>query len=52
MAIVGEVSTTLYGNCLIAETSDSPNLKPVGRGESFAENWTEINEETWMKNFS
>lgn len=52
MSIVGEVETTLYGTCLIAESSNDANLKPVGKGESYAENWTEITKEEWMKNFS
>lgn len=52
MAIVGEVETTLYGKCLIAETDDGADLKSVGRDESAAENWTEISKDEWMKNFS
>jgi hypothetical protein len=52
MSIVGEVETTLYGKCLIAESSGYADLKPVGKDESSAENWAEISKEEWMKNFS
>jgi hypothetical protein len=52
VAIVGEVSTTMYGGCLVAESSSSPDLKPFGKDESHAENWFEITRDEWMKNFS
>lgn len=52
IAIVGEVETTLFGTCLVAESSNHARLKPVGKGESYAENWKEIDKERWMKNFS
>lgn len=38
MSIVGEVETTLYGNCLVAENagkSCKTDLSPVGRDEEF-----------------
>jgi hypothetical protein len=56
MAIVGEAQTTMWGNCLVAEEASSGEnhqmLKPVGRDETAAVNWTEIKKEEWMKNFS
>lgn len=52
ISIVGEVNTTLYGTCLIAESNKTADLKPVGKDESNAENWVEINKDEWMKNFS
>lgn len=51
LAIVGEVVTTLHGRCRVAESNRSHNLKPVGIGEGFAENWFEIKYEEWMLNF-
>lgn len=52
MQIVGQVDTTMYGNCLVAESNKSSDLKPVGKDETAAENWVEISKEEWMKNFS
>ena len=52
IAILGEVETTLYGTCLIAESSERADLKPVGKDESNAENWSEISKDEWMRNFS
>lgn len=49
--IVGEASTTLYGECLVSEDYYG-TLKPVGTDTSNAENWFEITEDEWMKNFS
>ncbi len=52
MHIVGEVKTTMYGKCLVAETTEHYDLKPVGRNKSATENWVESNEQEWMTNFS
>jgi hypothetical protein len=52
IAIVGEVETTMYGRCLVAECSDKADLLPVGADESHAENYSEITKEEWMMNFS
>lgn len=55
LAIVGEVNTTMYGHCLVAEVADwkrGPGLIPVGTDESCAENYEEITRKEWMKNFS
>ncbi|CAM2954106.1 hypothetical protein PASE110613_09355 [Paenibacillus sediminis] len=51
ISIVGEIVTTLYGKCLVAESSESPDLKPVGKGDYYAENWHEISHVEWMSNF-
>ena len=52
LSILGEVETTLYGKCLVAEESGSANLYPVGMDETNAVNWKESTKEEWMKNFS
>lgn len=51
MKIVGEANTTLYGKCLVGEDNYG-KLKPIGADSSNAENWIEITEDEWMKNFS
>lgn len=51
LKIVGEANTTLYGKCLVGETSFG-ELTPVGKTEDHAVNYIEISEEEWMKNFS
>ena len=51
--VLGEITTTLYGNTLIAETNDVYNIfKPVGKSEECTVNWIEVGREEWMKNFS
>jgi hypothetical protein len=52
MHIIGAVKTTLYGWCLIAEEHGSASLKPIGRDEDAAQNWSETTEEHWMLGFS
>lgn len=52
ISIICEADTTAYGNGFVAETNDGEMLMPVGKGESHAENYTEITKEEWMKNFS
>jgi len=32
--IVSEADTLMYGNCLVAESSDSSKLLPIGRDET------------------
>jgi hypothetical protein len=49
--VIGEVNSTIYGNCLMAEHSDG-RFYPVGQTEDNAVNWHEITEEEWLKNFS
>lgn len=50
--IIGGAKTTMYGWCLIAGSSNSNNLQPVGQCEDNAQNWKESTEEEWLKNFS
>jgi len=50
--IVGEVNSTMYNNCLVAEENCSIGFIPIGRDEGAAVNWVEISEEEWLKNFS
>jgi len=52
MHIIGGLQTTLYGGCLVAEESDSVNLKPIGQDTGSTQNWTETTKEKWMENFS
>jgi hypothetical protein len=49
--VIGEVNSTLYGHCLMAEDSDG-RFYPVGKTEDNAFNWSEISEEEWLKNFN
>jgi len=52
MFICGMACTTTYGTCLVAETNNSCDLKPIGMDEDAAQNWAEIPRSEWMKNFS
>jgi len=52
LAILGELETTMFGKCLIAEQSNSNFFTSVGRDTNSADNWHEISREKWMKNFS
>jgi hypothetical protein len=52
MHIVGAAKTTLYGWCLIAEEHSSSNLKPIGVGPGFSDNWQETTKEDWLSGFS
>lgn len=51
MQIVGGVKTTLYGWTLVAETTKHCDLVPVGQDEDNSDNWEEITEKEWLKNF-
>jgi hypothetical protein len=51
MKIVGEMESTLYGNCLVGE-NDLGKFNSIGKEEWNGENWEEISENDWMKNFS
>ena len=51
MAIVGEVKTTMYGECLIGEMSDRAELRPISHHNDATTNWEEISWEEWQKNF-
>lgn len=50
-SIVGIVRTDMYGDCLVAESNENCDLKPVGSDESAAENWVEISRDEWLRNF-
>lgn len=56
MKIIGEAKSTGYGmgdgKTLVGECAGESNFMPVGSDEAAAENWHEITEEEWMKNFS
>lgn len=52
MNIVGLVNTTAYGETLVAEEHGESNLKPVGVGKGYSENWEETTEEVWLAGFS
>jgi hypothetical protein len=52
ISIVGRLKTTMFGETLVAESNGSIELSAVGSTESYAENYKEISEEEWMKNFN
>lgn len=54
MAILGRVTTTLWGESLLAECACQRGhlLQAVGEDKTSAQNWEEITREEWMKNFS
>ncbi len=52
MAILGAVRTTTYGWTLVAEEWGSGQLKPVGQGAEYTDNWKETSEEYWLSGFS
>jgi len=50
---LGFLNTSIYGNTLIAEESHSANFVPVGTSsDDHTQNYTEITEEEWLKQFS
>lgn len=52
--IVGRANTTMWGDCLVAETAGHGNseLMPVGDDEVAAQNWSEATREEWESHFS
>lgn len=52
MRITGVTKTTLYGECLIGESSHSFDLKPVGLGRDAAEGWREVDKKEWLACFT
>lgn len=52
MHIIGVVKTTLYGECLVAETSAGFDLKPVGMSRDASEGWREVEKEEWTACFT
>jgi hypothetical protein len=51
MRIIGIVETHMYGRCFAAELVDFPNLKPIGMGKGYSDNWIEISEEEGKQAF-
>ena len=51
IAVVGSVTTTAYGDVLVAECTDSPLLKPIIGGEDAVAGWNEITKGKWLSNF-
>ena len=52
MKIIGAAQSSCYGITLVGESNRSPNFTPIGwDSDSFAENWIEISNEEWEKNF-
>ena len=45
--IVGEVTTTMYGNCLVGEVTNNYDLIPVGKTKDNAINFVEISKNEW-----
>lgn len=52
MRIIGGLQTTMYGGCLIAESSNESNLRPVGQDEGATVGWTEVSMDRWKVCFS
>jgi len=50
--VIAEAETVMYGDSLIAENSENGNLIPVGRSESNAANWVEIEQTEWNQNWN
>ena len=50
--IIGSVQTTRFGFCLVAESSWSDDLKPVGIGLKHTVGWHEIPLNLWYTIFS
>lgn len=51
IATLGYMETTMWGKTLVAESVDG--LCPVGwDSDDYAQNWTEVSKEEWLKNFS
>lgn len=50
--IIGGLRTTLHGGCLVAECSDSENLKPISQDEESLVGWSEATMEEWRSCFS
>ena len=49
--ILGRVKTRVYGECLVAECTDGPDLRPVGMDEVAAQNWVETDPADWDSHF-
>ena len=51
IAVLGRIFTTMWGECLVGETSES-RLEPLGSDEGATINYKEITKQEWMKEFS
>lgn len=49
MKILCRAVTQVYGDCLLAEVSNSTDFQAVGEDEAAAENWHEIPAEEWVE---
>lgn len=47
--IIGEVTSTRYGHCLVGESTWNYDLLPIGMAESNAMNYEEIDKSEWGK---
>lgn len=47
--IIGEVTSTIYGHCLVGESTWNYDLLPIGMAESNAMNFEEIDKSEWDK---
>lgn len=47
--ILDEVTSTLYGHCLVGESTRNYNLLPIGMDESNTMNYEEIDKDEWNK---
>lgn len=45
--IVGEITTTMYGDCLVGESTRSVDLLPIGKTKGHAINYEEIPKNEW-----
>ena len=47
--IIGEVTSTIYGPCLVGESTRKYDFLPIGMTESNAVNYEEIDKSEWDK---
>jgi len=52
ISIIGCVTSTMYGKCLVAEQGARADFLPISYQEWATEGWTEITKDEWMKCFS
>lgn len=45
--IVGEVTTTMYGDCLVGEVTNNCDLIPVGKTKDNTINFVKISKDEW-----
>lgn len=49
--ILGEVTSTMYGHCLVGESTWSDDFLPIGMDESNTVNYEEIDKSEWDENW-